>query len=650
MGKSSYKGALIGRRKFIQIGATAAVGACLFGIAGCSPQKEASSSGASGGHVYTPGTYTAKANGKKSLITVETTFSDSAITDIQVQHHDTLRIAEAALDGAIPQILDNQTLSVDAVTGATVTTMAVVSAVKDCVKQAGGKVSDLEKPIEKELSTATEEIDADIVILGAGGSGLPAAIIAAKAGAKVVVFEKCGFFGGSLMVSGGSLEYIDAPVDFRPETTDANRAYFKEALSRAQNLGLPQEKIDLVQREWDEWYGSGQTVVYDSINWYALTMCLGSETTDWDSQIRHGETNAPLIEWLTGEIGLTLKKPTVGLAGYPWPEATSVEGAAMGEGYVDGFDDYIEAEGITTLDILFSTPAEDLIVEDGAVVGAKGTCVDGTVYTVRGKQGVIVATGGYAGSPEYLAELVPSMGFDKMSSIPTVNPYGHTGDGLTMGRKIGAMVYGDDYHMFCPCANAKNLTADSYVGDTTNMLLVNKEGKRYVDETLDWNSIALAVMEQPDQMGYLIASSDNAMIDEDGRNAFGDLVEPMLEGGYVVKADTLEELADSLGIPAEALVETVESFNGYCESGEDPEFGRVMFADTAALRNGPYYGTPTTWATLICSGGLLTGENDAVLDESEEPIPGLYAIGEVCSQSGIAAMGYGVRIARRMFA
>lgn len=648
MTERNLTGPAIGRRRFVQVGALTLLGLSLNGVAGCAPAPRSQLSDTSS--AYVPGTYEAKAMGKKSIVTVRATFTDSELVDIEVDHHDTERIAEAAIATTVPEIIDYQTLDVDAVSGATLTTMAITTALKECIEEAGGSVSTFETPREREVKTAEEEIEADLVILGAGGSGLPAGIIAAQHGARVVIFEKNGFFGGSLMVSGGSLEYLNAPLDMRPETTEANRTYFAESLRRGQELGIDQGFLDTIQKEWDDWYAAGNTKVYDSMNWYALCMCLGSESTDYTAQLEHGSTNEPLISWLTDEVGLQFKKPTVGLAGYPWPEASSIEGAAMGEGYVDGFDAYIEKNNLAMLDILLSTPAEELLVENGAVVGAKGTCADGTTYTVKATKGVIIATGGYAGNKELLEEFAPSFGFDALESVPTVNPAGHDGDGITMARAVGAAAYVSDYHMFCPCANAKILTADSYVGDTTNMLLVNQEGKRYVDETLDRNMIAAAVMEQPDQRGYIIASSENAMIDEDGRNAFGDPVEPMLEAELVYKADTLEELAGILGIDASALTATVEQFNQSCETGEDPDFGRVTFAETAALKSGPYYGTPITWATLICDGGLTTGENDEVLDEAGEPIPGLYAIGEVCSQSGIAAMGYGVRIANRMFA
>ncbi len=644
---------MIGRRRFVAYSGVATASIALFGLSGCgaSTQDAAKQS-------YTAGTYTGTASGKKGPIEVETVFSDSSIDSVKVvSSYETLRIAKTPFERIPQEIVDTQSLDIDVVSGASLCSAGLLNAVADCVTQAGGNVHDLKSVPGPKKSTAEEEIDADSIVIGAGAAGLGAAIEASLRGADVVVFEKCANFGGNMLVSGGVLGYINAPDDLRQDMTDGLRAYFSQTLERARAIGVPEEYIDLVQKQYDDYYAVGNTKVFDSPEWQAIySICgTGTETYEdgmYESYLDFCQRSVSLMDWLD-QFNVGYKK-LIGVAGYPWPGNVSPSTGECGEGYCAAFERAVEDQHLP-IDFLFSTPASELITdESGKVTGAKGTCENGTVYTAKARKGVIIATGGFAGSTDLLLEHDDEWGFSAMglSELPTTNAYGHTGDGLSMAMTVGAtFTSAQPNYMLLPFANAVDQAVESIVGDSGNSLLVNKEGKRFVDETLSRNEISKAQMKQTDQFCYLISGTNNCGI-VDGLNMFGTNVEQMLESKKLFKADTLDELAEIIGIDPSVLVATVDQYNGYTEAANDPDFGRTMFDEKSPILEAPYYANPCHWAVHITNCGISSNaESGEVLDASGNPIPGLYAIGEAApTGGGIDVMSYGIALADRLTA
>ena len=197
------QGMYLGRRKFVALGAAAA-GTMLFGLGGCAPTARTGAADAAPS--YQAGTYTAAATGKKGPVNIAVTFSDDAIETIEIlDNYETPRISERAFTDIPEQILEHQSLQVDTIAGATLASMAVINGVKDCVSQAGGDVAALEQAPGTEKSTETVEIDADVVVLGAGAAGMGTAMACSQKGLNVVVMEKCGNVGGNCLVSGGMM-------------------------------------------------------------------------------------------------------------------------------------------------------------------------------------------------------------------------------------------------------------------------------------------------------------------------------------------------------------------------------------------------------------------------------------------------------------
>lgn len=640
--QEAHGGRLIGRRRFIQLGAAAGMTMFALGVTGCSPLPATSSAKSS----YVPGAYTAQAQGKQSLVTVEVAFGENAIEAVEVLgHYESERIANTAISAITSDIVELQSLDVDAVTGATLTSMAILSAVRDCVGQAGGSVSDLEKVPGREKSDAVEVIETEVAIIGAGAAGLTSAIALAESGTEVLVMEKCGFMGGSMLVSGGRLQYPEAPLEYRQETTEPMRRLFAEVMERARDLGVSEERVSQVEQQYEQWYAEGNTKTFDSDEFYAVLGAVGFGNPLAAETTLDAESARRACEWVTAH-GVELEKPLLGIMGFSWPRSTHPVGRPAGEGYVDALEAYIQSAGFPALDILFSTSAQELLVEDGKVTGVRGQCDDGTTYEIHASKAVVLATGGYTDSPKWLARLQPQYGFNEGESIHSVAPAGHSGDGLDMAEEVGAAVVSCGEVMLNPYAHPQYHIVGHIIGDTGNPLVVNKEGKRFVNETGKRTDLALAVMDQPDQLCYIIACDQNSNIMPDGRNFDGEPAEGLFENGLAYRADTLDELADQIDIPASALKKTVEEYNAACVAGVPDEFGRTYFEETAPIVEGPFYASPGTWAVLITVDGLTVDERFRVLDDGGQPIAGLFAVGEVCGQPCLQVLGYGDVIAK----
>lgn len=646
--KGNQRGhALIGRRQFI-VGAVGTL--AMMGLTGCNPKSNASSAQGEA-QSYKAGTYTAQSNGRKGPIEVQATFSDSSIENIEVlSSYETERIAARPFEDIPAQIVKYQSLDIDSISGATLASMAVLSATKNCVEQAGGNVQTLENAPAAEKSTETEELDADIIVIGAGAAGMGAAMAASQNDAKVVVFEKCGYTGGNALVSGGVLTYIDAPQDLRRQLNDGYQQFYGQLIDKSANYGVPQEIIAAIQSQWDEYYAAGNTTVFASPEFLALYSIVGFDLayTDelWEEKVAFYTLNLDLMDWLStmDELEWQSLGP---VAGFPWPIYTRAEHGYCGEGYFYAFDATREARNLP-IDILFSTPAEQLITEGDRVVGAEGMCTDGTTYRVHASKAVIIATGGFAGSKELLLEYDDEWGFTSDQNIPHDNNYGHTGDGLVMARDLGAAVReSDSNYMLLPCANAFDLSVEGIVGDSGNALMVNKSAQRFMDETQSRNSMSKLVMKQTDQIAYLISDKTNCGF-TDGISVFGLDEENMINQGMLWRADTIEELAEKLGLEADTLSNTVNTYNQYAEAGVDTDFGRTLFTDSSPVKTAPFYGIEVTWVVHIINMGIQIDDGYHVINQTGEPIAGLYAVGEVTGAPGVDVMMLGMQLARSL--
>ena len=590
---------------------------------------------------YTTGTYTGTGTGMLDKIEVAVTFDADTITGIEVVScNDTPGVCDAAVEKIPAEIVKYQSLGVDVATSATFTSNGILEAVADAVKQAGGDVKAMERNYTApELSTEVVELECDFVIAGAGAAGMGAAIGAAQAGAsKVIVLEKGSNVGGNALVSGGYLEYVNAPAELRVPMSDELTRQLESDLANPIAAEIPPEELAKIKDRYAAWQASGDTTLFDCEELMALQECLLYGADGYYGSLDFAQCVSAFDAFLD-ENGFAWK-PCIGIVGYPWPHWSAPDDGVCGQGYFNFFDKQIAEHGYP-VEIMLNTPVTELLKEGDAVVGFTAVAEDGTTYHVRASRGALLATGGFSGNPDMLREYNTMWPWDENTPLPTTNVYGHHGDGIKLALEEGAEVALMDSLMMFPFADVKNGCDETTVGADTDCLLVNANGERFIDETLDRYTMTEALMQQPDEVLFLISDRDTSRVEGD-YSYYGRSIQRLIDQGQLFRADTLEELADQMGCDKNTFAATVERYNEIARNGEDPDFGRMIFTPDSPIENPPFYASPRTWAAHITEGGVVTDETSQVLREDGTPIEGLYAAGEVTvGMSGVSSMALG---------
>ena len=527
---------------------------------------------------YTAGTYTGVAKGHNGEVKVEVTFTENTIADVKVAaHSETLGlgygVTNAPIDAYPALIVEAQSLAVDAVTSATVTSNAVINAVADAVAQAGGDAEALKVPAEK---TAGEAVvyEAEVVVVGAGAAGLSAAIAAQEAGADVLVLEKAGITGGSTSRSGG--------------------------------------KILAAGTKWQEKQGYTDT----SDMMYEYLMSFDRDGIMSEELVRpFCDDSAENLQWLEDRGVQVQDVEYIHSALTPW----RVHNTMGGGGQTSGHGGQITAPLSNRYEgnggkIVYNCRAEELITnEAGAVVGVKATMKDGTPVTVNAKS-VILATGGYAKNEEMLDKYEDFLPNNLYGTVPATN----VGDGLVMATAIGAKNFD------APGLQLVYVSYDCYCGiNEESGLIVSEDGLRVVDEYTYQSHVATALADAKSTCGYYIAAKKDGMAVEPY---------PMIQWGvtmeHVPHAATIGELADLIGVDKAALEATVARYNELCAKGVDEDFGKPA-QYMIPVEGDEYYAFRMTPGTSVTFGGLEIDPSARVLDTNNQPIPGLYAAGEV---------------------
>ena len=602
--------------------------------------------------VYAPGTYTAAGTGKGGDVVVEVEFDETSIKSVSVvSHNETRYVSDIALETIPAEIVEYQSLDIDSVAGATLTSFAILSAVSKCVEQAGGDVRALESAPAAPKVEGNVDLEADLVVVGAGGAGMTAAMVAAQAGKQVIVVERTSNMGGNAVVCGGYIHYVNAPQELRQPMTEGYAEYFEGTLQRGleegAELGITPEFIEGIRKEYEEYYNAGNTTVFDSEEFCALEYQFTNGGT-FDKWVNFINIVPAANDWLS-DLGIEWF-PLTNIAGFPWPRWSGQQGAVEGQGYFDLYRKVMDEQNLP-ITLLTCTRATDLVVEDGKVVGVVGECADGTTYTVRSGNGVILATGGYAGNFEMLKKYNTYWNLETVDYIPSDNTAGHEGDGITMALALGAQLGHMENPMMIPFGNPK-LTTAPMVGEHTNFMLVDGTGKRICNEKGTRYEISQAMFSAPDSLGYVISDSTNANVIDGKAYGFFD-VQTMVENGELYMADTLEGLAEAFGADPATLTAAVEKYNGYAhaQTGEADEFGRTIFDDDSLIEEGPFYASPITPVAHITVGGVVIDEEDyCALTEDGLRIEGLHCVGELAAErSGMPSMATGLYAVRKIF-
>ena len=542
---------------------------------------------------YTPGTYTGVGPGKNGDITVEVTVNENTIQSVKVVSHDeTPGLSDGAIADIPAKIVATQSLGVDSVSGATVSSEGIVAAVADAVAKAGGDVDALKNVAIAAGEHTTKSLSADVIVVGGGGAGMTAAARLAELGQKVILFEKASFLGGAISVSGGNQVVMGSELQAANGVTDDSVA---SMVADFQANGANKNNEEIL------------TLFAENV---------GSAT-----------------DWLVEHCGVGFEDGLHQLGEYSHNRELAYTGG--GAGFAETMRKALSDSGV---EIYLSTKVESLVTENGAVVGVTAVSQDGNTEYTASAANVILATGGYGNNKDMLT--------DEMKSALYYGPATSTGEGIQMAQALGAatanMEYGKRYPngIEVDTGIAKSTIAGNIVGWTMSAILVNQEGQRVVNEKASNRTILETELQQTGGELYLLLDSETfevwkTKLDHAGISE-GDIEKYLEANGTTTPVfahgETLEEAAAAAGIDAEALTATVERYNGFVAAGVDEDFGRSADYMTMAIGAGPYYLIEQKPRFATTMGGLVVNTSMQVLDTNGSPIAGLYAAGENCGQ------------------
>lgn len=549
---------------------------------------------------FIPGTYTGRAFGHNSYITVETTFSEHAIESVAITEDRSDVAMSVAVQGKIPEaIVQAQSLNVDIVAGATESSTAVINAVAECVKQAASEeAAQALKSMPRVYADAqNESYEADVAVVGGGGSGLMTAYSLAQQGYHVVVLEAADILGGMTNVCGGGSLSIGSGIQ------------------KASGVYQSDEEIETLRKTYYEKLfaaSDGQA----NIAFLRAYVDALDEYADWASE--------------------------AGIA-YTASGSTAVRLMDKGKRFDAVIEKIEKAGGI----ILTGTRGTELMTEEGRVAGVLGTNRTGGTTTVHARA-VVLATGGFLSNTELVREYIPQY-TDTWENWSGSTRY--QGDGMTMAWKVGAATgeFGVQPHddQIPEALHALDIQTHSPSAYSNAAyypsLWVNGTGRRFVNEDIATKQGAEAHGASTMHEGLYYAILDQAQVtklEQEGSSIGGwmsqkdqpiaglqEQIDRVVEAGYAFKADTIEELAEKMGVQKEILSATVARYNEIVASGTDVDFGKEAAYLDCSIEQGPFYAFVNVPRILAAYGGLDIDRNMAVLDAQGNPIPGLFAAG-----------------------
>lgn len=589
----------------------AVIAVSLFGY-GCGAKSASTSSDAG-----VSGDFTGTAKGFGGDVSVTLTLTDGAITGCTAEGKDeTQGVGSEAIAQMPGKIAESGSIAVDGVSGATATSTAIKEAAAAALTAAGLNPDDYKTAVENDATAEDSTVDADVVVVGAGGAGMTAAITAAAKGKSVVVLESQSMVGGNSVRATGGMNA--AKTVYQDENEFGESAGVEKTLKTAAEKYADNETITaLAKTVSEQWaaYQANPTGYFDSVELMELdTMIGGKGINDPELVETLCANSADAIDWLD-EHGITLHNVSSfgGASVKRIHRPVNAEGktVSVGSYMIPLLQENCEKAGVKMM--LDTTATEILTDANGAAVGVKATGASGETVTVNAKA-VVLATGGFGANLDMVVKYKP-----ELKGFMTTNAPGIQGQGIEMAQAIGAATVDMDQIQIHPTveANTAALITEGLRGD--GAILINEEGKRFIDEVGTRDVVSAAEIAQTGSYSWLVV--DQAMVDASS------VIQGYIKKGYTVTGATYEELGKAMGVDAAAFAETMEKWNGYVEAKNDPDFGRTSFANP--LNTAPYYAVKVTAGVHHTMGGLKINANTEVLNEKGEVIPGLFAAGEV---------------------
>ncbi len=550
----------------------------VFSLAGCTGASTATEEPATE-VTGVSGTFEGAGEGKDGAIRVNVTLEKNVITGIEIlESHETEGLSEAPMQEVIDQVLTKNSLSIDEVSGASYSTNGLLEAIESALGAAGVTVADLVAVAAAASDQTPLEYRVDVVVVGAGGAGMTAAITATEAGADVIVLEKMSFVGGNTLVSGGELNVPGSWVQENKGVQDSIEQYTADTLKGGDNQANPELVAVLAEN--------------------ALSGA----------------------EWLRDEIKVNYQPDyLMQFGGHSVPRAIFPEG---GSGYEMISKLKAKADGME-IPFHMNTRATTLLTdENDRVIGVEATKGDQTV-TFFAENGVVLATGGFGANVEM--RMAYNAEYDERYN--STDQEGTTGDGIAMAEKIGAALVDMEFIQTYPACSVKTGIL-SYVADTRfdGALLFNKEGDRFVGELDRRDVISKGILAQTDSIGYLVW--DNQVTEASHMDHFQKEYDELVKNGELFKADSVEELANHFGLNLEKMQAVLDQYNEDMKTtGEDSVWNRrgLKFS----IEEAPFYIQKVAPSVHHTMGGVVINTQAQVMTAEGQVVEGLYAAGEV---------------------
>ena len=589
----------------------AVIAVSLFGY-GCGAKSASTSSDAG-----VSGDFTGTAKGFGGDVSVTLTLTDGAITGCTAEgKEETQGVGSEAIAKMPGAIAESGSIAVDGVSGATITSTAIKEAAAAALTAAGLNPDDYKTAVENNATAEDSTVDADVVVVGAGGAGMTAAITAAAEGKTVVILESQSMVGGNSVRATGGMNA--GKTVYQDENEFGESAGVEKTLKTAAEKYADNETITAlaktVSEQWAE-YQKNPTGYFDSVELMELDTMIGGKGINDPALVETLCSNsADAIDWLD-EHGITLHSVSSfgGASVKRIHRPVDAEGktVSVGSYMIPLLEENCEKAGVQ---ILLNTTANEILTDaNGAAVGIKATGSTGETVTVNAKA-VVLTTGGFGANLDMVVEYKP-----ELKGFMTTNAAGAQGQGIEMATAIGAGTVDMDQIQIHPTveANTAALITEGLRGD--GAVLINAEGKRFIDEVGTRDVVSAAEIAQTGSYSWLVV--DQAMVDASS------VIQGYIKKGFTVTGETYEELGKAMGVDEAAFAETMKTWDGYVEAKNDPDFGRTSFANP--LDTAPYYAIKVTAGVHHTMGGLTINTNTEVLKEDGTVIPGLFAAGEV---------------------
>ncbi len=511
------------------------------------------------------GEWTGSGMGRSGVIVAKIVVEDGRIDQAIVVSQSESVFAQDAINTILNQAVGRQdmmSVDVDGITGATLTSTGIIDAINMAMMAAMGKRTSDAKTYK--------DSSCDIVVVGAGGAGLSAAVAAAEVGdLKIVILEKQDIIGGNTNYSTGGINAAETDIQKGLGIEDSKQLFYDDIMRGGKNENIPSLVRNFVEH------------APATISWQTT---MGADLSD--------------VGLMAGSSVKRTHRPK--------------GGTAIGSHLMKVLK---EATNHQNIEIRTSNKVVGLLSANGTVTGVKVQNADGTTYSLKAKA-VIIATGGFGANLEMVTRLQPSL-----AGFATLNHPGATGDAFDWVTPLGGATIQMANIQIHPTAESVNHILITEAVRGNGGILVNHAGKRFCNEMDTRDVVSAAILNQQSGEAFLI-------FDQSVRKSLAS-IETYANQHLLVEGNTITELANHIGLPSETLSESLTRYNAQQKACVDEDFGRRATEMTAALETAPFYAVRVEPAIHHTMGGLSVDTETRVLKADGSPIPGLYAAGEV---------------------